>query len=285
MRPVIIIRLLCLLWVITILFCCVVFKQQNEKTELLASENGRLRAELENRSKAATHVIPHRGASGEEPEHTFAAYDLAIDYGARYIEQDLCFSKEGTLFVSHDSSSDKWTGEMREITSFDDAELMSFGLLRLEDVFERYFSSDVVFVIETRSVEDKPRGKTQAEALVELLDEFDLGGGRVIVQAWETDSLNTIKSYDPGMKTMYLTAEQEGIRIGAESGVVDIVCAIADLMDAENIKCVHDAGKLYCAYTLNTVEDIKRAIESNVDMYFTNYVAKGLMLEEKYRKS
>ena len=34
-------------------------------------------------------VIAHRGASGHRPEHTLAAYELAIRMGADYIEPDL----------------------------------------------------------------------------------------------------------------------------------------------------------------------------------------------------
>ncbi|WP_310542179.1 glycerophosphodiester phosphodiesterase family protein, partial [Phenylobacterium sp.] len=34
-------------------------------------------------------VIAHRGASGERPEHTPAAYRLAVDQGADFIEPDL----------------------------------------------------------------------------------------------------------------------------------------------------------------------------------------------------
>mgnify|MGYP002788764810 CR=1 FL=1 len=30
-------------------------------------------------------IIAHRGASAERPEHTLAAYELAIDQGADYI--------------------------------------------------------------------------------------------------------------------------------------------------------------------------------------------------------
>jgi len=33
-------------------------------------------------------IIAHCGASGERPEHTLAAYELAIDRGADYIEPD-----------------------------------------------------------------------------------------------------------------------------------------------------------------------------------------------------
>ena len=39
-------------------------------------------------------VIAHRGASGERPEHTLAAYERAIDQGADYIEPDLVATKD-----------------------------------------------------------------------------------------------------------------------------------------------------------------------------------------------
>ena len=48
-------------------------------------------------------VIAHRGASGERPEHTRAAYDLAIDQGADFIEPDLVMSSDGVLIVRHEN--------------------------------------------------------------------------------------------------------------------------------------------------------------------------------------
>ncbi len=39
-------------------------------------------------------VIAHRGASGERPEHTLAAYERAIDQGADYIEPDRVATKD-----------------------------------------------------------------------------------------------------------------------------------------------------------------------------------------------
>lgn len=48
-------------------------------------------------------VIAHRGASGERPEHTLAAYALAIDQGADYIEPDLVITRDGVLVARHDN--------------------------------------------------------------------------------------------------------------------------------------------------------------------------------------
>jgi glycerophosphoryl diester phosphodiesterase len=54
-------------------------------------------------------VIAHRGASGERPEHTRAAYDLAIDQGADFIEPDLVMSKDGHLVVRHENEISETT--------------------------------------------------------------------------------------------------------------------------------------------------------------------------------
>lgn len=48
-------------------------------------------------------VIAHRGASGERPEHTRAAFELAIAQGADLIEPDLVMSRDGVLIVRHEN--------------------------------------------------------------------------------------------------------------------------------------------------------------------------------------
>ena len=48
-------------------------------------------------------VIGHRGASGFRPEHTLAAYELAIAMGADYIEPDLVITKDGVLVARHEN--------------------------------------------------------------------------------------------------------------------------------------------------------------------------------------
>jgi len=49
-------------------------------------------------------VIAHRGASFDAPESTAAAYKLARDLGADYLEMDLQRSKDGVLFALHDDT-------------------------------------------------------------------------------------------------------------------------------------------------------------------------------------
>ncbi|NET73217.1 MAG: glycerophosphodiester phosphodiesterase [Sphaerospermopsis sp. SIO1G2] len=54
-------------------------------------------------------VIAHRGASGDLPEHTLEAYQLAIDQGADFIEPDLVITKDGVLIARHEPMLDDTT--------------------------------------------------------------------------------------------------------------------------------------------------------------------------------
>jgi glycerophosphoryl diester phosphodiesterase len=54
-------------------------------------------------------IIAHRGASGYRPEHTLAAYELAIDLGADYIEPDLVITKDGILIARHENEISETT--------------------------------------------------------------------------------------------------------------------------------------------------------------------------------
>lgn len=55
------------------------------------------------RMSAGPLVIAHRGASGERPEHTLAAYKRAIAQGADFIEPDLVLTKDGHLVCRHEN--------------------------------------------------------------------------------------------------------------------------------------------------------------------------------------
>jgi glycerophosphoryl diester phosphodiesterase len=54
-------------------------------------------------------VIAHRGASGYVPEHTLAAYAVAMLQGADFVEPDLVMTKDGHLVARHDNVLDLTT--------------------------------------------------------------------------------------------------------------------------------------------------------------------------------
>ena len=58
---------------------------------------------------SAKQSIAHRGASAYRPEHTEAAYRLAIDQKVDFVEQDLGVTKDGQLICIHDDSLERTT--------------------------------------------------------------------------------------------------------------------------------------------------------------------------------
>ncbi len=54
-------------------------------------------------------LIAHRGASWDAPEHTLAAYELALKQGADFVEPDLQMTKDGVLVCLHDTSLERTT--------------------------------------------------------------------------------------------------------------------------------------------------------------------------------
>ncbi|GIK48384.1 MAG: glycerophosphoryl diester phosphodiesterase [Alphaproteobacteria bacterium] len=54
-------------------------------------------------------VIAHRGASAYRPEHTMAAYRLAVAQGADFIEPDLVMTRDGVLVCRHENEISETT--------------------------------------------------------------------------------------------------------------------------------------------------------------------------------
>src|SRR6202165_4019570 len=58
---------------------------------------------------APKQLIAHRGASGYAPEHTPAAYKLAMEQKADFVEPDLAVSKDNILICLHDDTLERTT--------------------------------------------------------------------------------------------------------------------------------------------------------------------------------
>ena len=231
------------------------------------------------------YVIAHRGASGEEIEHTFKAYDLALEYGAKYIEQDLVTSKDGTLYVSHDENAERLTGVDKNYKDMTNEEIDNLRteddqhILKLEDVFKRYEDSSY-YAIELKE-QDNLGAIKPFENLVKKYGLED----KIIVQARNKEALETLNTSFPNMPKLILVNTDDEIDDALNQDYIDIIGANKDLMNKDNVTKVHDNDKDFGVWTLNSVDKIKEAIDLNVDSYFTNYTAKALTLEENYRVS
>ena len=114
-------------------------------------------------------VIAHRGASGERPEHTLAAYELAIEQGADFIEPDLVLTKDGVLVARHEN----------EISSTTDvADKEEFADRKTTKVIDGqevagWFTEDFT-LLELKSLRAKERLPDLRESNTKFDDEFEI---------------------------------------------------------------------------------------------------------------
>lgn len=86
------------------------------------------------------------------------------------------------------------------------------------------------------------------------------------------------------MPKLLLVKNQSELEKAVTYDIVDIVSAEKSMMTKENVKLVHGYKKLLNIWTINSTSEIKKAINLGIDNYFTNFTAKALALENKYRK-
>lgn len=77
-------------------------------------------------------VIAHRGASFDAPESTAAAYRLARDLGADYLEMDVQRSKDGILIALHDDNLQRTTDVASKFPERKDSPASAFTLAELK---------------------------------------------------------------------------------------------------------------------------------------------------------
>ena len=86
------------------------------------------------------------------------------------------------------------------------------------------------------------------------------------------------------MPKLFICKSQQSFYDSLDLPYVDIVSVDIDrgLMTESNCEAAHDHGKVFSAWTLSLESSIRRAIEMNVDTYFTNNTPLALSLEREY---
>lgn len=153
-------------------------------------------------------IIAHRGASGERPEHTLAAYERAIDQGADYIEPDLIVTKDLALVARHENELSGTT----DVASREEFEDRRRTKMVEGQRVAGWFSEDFTLV-ELRTLRARERvpasrpdsaqynGLYQVPTFEEIVS---------LVRAKEAETGRTIGLY-PELKHPTLMLEQEGI--------------------------------------------------------------------------
>ena len=179
-------------------------------------------------------VIAHRGASGNAPENTLAAFRKAIALGASFIETDLQLSRDARFVAIHDATVNRTTngqGAVHDMTLADLRKLDAgswFGsefsgerIPTLEEILEFSKKNDVVFYLEI-----KPGGSWGGEhAMISSLRESG-EIPRTVVISFDPSIVLSLRKIEPTLMTGLLYNGQienpldKAVAIGARQLVV-----------------------------------------------------------------
>ena len=211
-------------------------------------------------------VIAHRGASGYAPEHTLAAYELALAQGAEVLELDVRGTRDGELVVLHDKTLLRTTGDPRRIAAVTLAELAPGARpLTLDDVLERYGRRAQLLV------EVKDPAPPWEEGVAAAIARHGLAG-RAIVQSFDRVGLRRMRVAAPWLEVAALCgrgpATSRGLRSMARyaSGIGVWHGAVT----APLVLRAHAAGLTVRAWTVNAPAEMRRLRALGVDGLITD---------------
>jgi len=96
-------------------------------------------------------IYAHRGSSGNNPEMTRLAYEVAIKEGADGLECDVRLSKDGEIVCIHDPTTKRIAGMKLRVSRHNLTELQRvYGLLTLNELLDLAISAKKDLLIETK---------------------------------------------------------------------------------------------------------------------------------------
>jgi len=242
--------------------------------------------------------IAHRGSSGHAPEHSVAAFDIAIEMGADYLEFDIQLTADGVPIVFHDLVS---TRTLRGIERHGVISEMSFeqlrhadagswfnedvgtgsvrfegqSLLTLSEVLERYRHL-ARFAIELKSTDDSRSG-IEWKVLRTLADHRLLGdSGRVVVMSLSAVSPARMHSLAPGVDLVQLFYEHEDAAeiLGRLHHVRRYAGRIGPhhtQVTEELVQMAHAEGLGVWTWAVNETDEMERLLSDGVDGIITDF--------------
>ena len=258
-------------------------------------------------------VQAHRGGAGLMPENTIAAMKNALDLDVNTLEFDLHLSSDGQVVVSHDSYFhprystrpdgtligeedekeylytmpydsiakydvgqrfvDRWPGQVK-------MEAVKPLASELIDFAEGYAKKPVNYNIEIKSWPGEGEGTLWPEyhvfcdTCVPMLLSKNLGK-RLIIQCFDTRTLNYMHAKWPELTLSYLTEDYDGGDIEQLLKNLDFTpqwwSPESSVVTPENVAWCHAHGIGVVPWTVDDPAEMRRLVDCGVEAIISNY--------------
>jgi glycerophosphoryl diester phosphodiesterase len=231
-------------------------------------------------------VIAHRGASGYAPENTLAAFRIAAEMGAEYVETDLQLTRDGRLVAIHDETLERTTDGRGPVAGATLEELRKLDAGRwfrgsrdfageriptIEEVLAFGRETDVGLYLEMKVAGGE-------RALVDALRAANCVE-RAVVLSFDLGVLAEVRRSNSSIVSGYLYSDRrentEGVALGA--GARQILPR-ADRITCELVEKAHRSGLKVIAWTVNVPGQMKELMRIGIDGIISNYPDKLVAL-------
>jgi glycerophosphoryl diester phosphodiesterase len=243
-------------------------------------------------------VVAHRGASADRPEHTLAAYDLALREGADAVECDVRLTRDGHLVCVHDRRVDRTSSGTGVVSEMSLAELreLDFGswhasarpgagsdmtdVLTLERLVELVLDwhRPVKLFIETKH--PVRYGALVESKVLALLHRFGVAApasadlSRAVVMSFSAAAVWRIRRAAPMLPTVLLgeTSRYLGGSAATTVGATAVGPSIMTLREHPELvdRAAAQGRALYC-WTVDHYEDVRYCRDLGVAWVATNH--------------
>lgn len=243
------------------------------------------------------YVVAHRGASADRPEHTLAAYDLALQEGADGVECDIRLTRDGHLVCVHDRKVDRTSNGTGVVSEMTLAELQQFdygqwhsswdpvgeqgetGLLTLEALVELVldWNRPVKLFIETKH--PVRYGALVENKMLALLHRYGIAApasadlARAVVMSFSASAVWRVRRAAPMLPTVLLgeTSRVLGGSAATTVGATAVGPSITTLREHPELvdRAAAQGRALYC-WTVDHYEDVQFCRDIGVAWVATN---------------
>ncbi|WP_053732133.1 glycerophosphodiester phosphodiesterase family protein [Nocardia sp. NRRL S-836] len=226
-------------------------------------------------------VVAHRGASTDRPEHTIAAYELALREGADGLECDIRLSKDGEIVCVHDRTLTRTSNGRGTVSAMTLAELQrhDYGswhrhgrpaeLLRLDQLLELVKGTNVQLFVETKH---PVRYRNEIERkLADALEKHRLRE-QIVMMSFSQSAVKVFRELAPDVRTVLLLDRLGRHRGGALPPFADYTGPGIHLLrnDPGYVDRARRAGHETYVWTVDSQEDIALCRDLGVRYLATN---------------
>lgn len=239
-------------------------------------------------------VVAHRGASADRPEHTPAAYELALREGADGVECDVRLSRDGHLVCVHDRRVDRTSTGSGLVSEMTLAQLRELdwgtwhasrpaggtGLMTLDELIAMVldWNRPVKLFIETKH--PVRYGALVESKVLELLQRYGIASppsadlSRAVVMSFSAAAVWRIRRAAPMLPTVLLGDTSRYLGGGAATtvGATAVGPSITTLREHPELvdRAAAQGRAMYC-WTVDHYEDVEFCRDLGVGWIATNH--------------